>query len=98
MILRFSQKLSARLKVRPFHLATNRAHPVRLHVQPLGNGLDERVDPHGKLLLADEETSPFDLGFRLNDTLLSAVESDEQLDYGKPRAAFRALVARSTAP
>jgi hypothetical protein len=53
---------------------------------------------HGKLLLADEETSPFDLGFRLNDTLLSAVESAEQLDYGKPRAAFRALVARSTAP
>jgi hypothetical protein len=53
---------------------------------------------HGKLLLADEETSPFELGFRLNDTLLSAVESAEQLDYGKPRATFRALVARSTAP
>jgi hypothetical protein len=53
---------------------------------------------HGKLLLADDEASPFDLGFQLNDTLLSAVGSAEQLDYGKPRDAFRALVARSTAP
>lgn len=48
--------------------------------------------------LLNEETSPFELGFQLNDTLLSAVESAEPLDYGKPRAAFRALVGRSTAP
>lgn len=53
---------------------------------------------HAKVLLADDETSPFDLGFRLNDALLSAVVSAEHRDYGTPRDAFRALVARSTAP
>lgn len=51
-----------------------------------------------QLLLADEETSPFDLGFRLNDQLLSASTTDEARDYGKPRDAFRALIAQSTAP
>lgn len=53
---------------------------------------------HAKVLLADDETSPFDLGFRLNDTLLSAVVSAEYRDYGKPRDAFRDLIARSKAP
>lgn len=51
-----------------------------------------------QLLLADEETSPFDLGFRLNDLLLSASTTDESRDYGKPRDAFRALIAQSSAP
>ena len=51
-----------------------------------------------RVLLADEETSPFDLGFRLNDVLLSASTTDEARDYGKPRDAFRALVAQSCAP
>lgn len=51
-----------------------------------------------KVLLADEETSPFDLGFRLNDFLLSALASDQSRDYGKPRDAFQALIAESSAP
>jgi hypothetical protein len=51
-----------------------------------------------QVLLADEETSPFDLGFRLNDLLLSASSTDEARDYGKPRDAFRALIAQSSAP
>jgi hypothetical protein len=51
-----------------------------------------------QVLLADEETSPFDLGFRLNDLLLSASTTDEARDYGKPRDAFRVLIAESSAP
>ncbi len=53
---------------------------------------------YAQVLLADEETSPFDLGFRLNELLLSASTTDEARDYGKPRDAFRALVAQSSAP
>jgi hypothetical protein len=53
---------------------------------------------YAKVFLADEETSPFDLGFQLNDTLLSAAVSAEDRDYGKPRDAFRALIAESRAP
>ena len=51
-----------------------------------------------QVLLADEETSPFDLGFQLNDLLLSASTTEEARDYGKPRDAFRALIAKSSAP
>ena len=51
-----------------------------------------------KILLRDQETSPFELGFQLNDLLLSASVTDEASDYGKPRDAFRALIAQSRAP
>ena len=53
---------------------------------------------YAKAYLADEETSPFDLGFRLNDLLLSALASDQSSGYGKPRDAFQALLAESIAP
>lgn len=53
---------------------------------------------YAKVFLADEETSPFDLGFRLNDTLLSAAVSGHHRDYGKPRDAFQALIAELSAP
>ena len=53
---------------------------------------------YAKVLLADEETSLFDLGFRLNDLLLSAIASDQSRGYGKPRDAFQALIAESSAP
>ena len=53
---------------------------------------------YAKVLLADEETSPFDLGFRLNDLLLSAIASDQSRGYGKPRDAFHALIAESSVP
>ena len=53
---------------------------------------------YAKVLLAAEETSPFELGFRLNDLLLSAIASDQSRGYGKPRDAFHALIAESSAP
>ena len=40
--------------------------------------------------LEDDETPPHDLGFKLNDILLSALAS-EKGGYGKPKEAFRAL-------
>ena len=61
-----------------------------MHVVSIGN--------YAKVILADEEISPFGLGFRLNDLLLSAVGSDASRNYDKPRDAFQALVAKSTAP
>ena len=51
-----------------------------------------------KVILARDEISPFDLGFHLNDQLLSASATDKTRDYGKPRDAFRALIAQSRAP
>jgi hypothetical protein len=44
-----------------------------------------------KYLLEHEEISPHDLGFRLNDTLLSAVPAADAKKYGNPREAFRRL-------
>lgn len=41
--------------------------------------------------LEDEEISPHDLGFKLNDVLLSAIASSKAEGYGKPREAFRRL-------
>lgn len=40
--------------------------------------------------LQDDEVSPHDLGFKLNDILLSALSS-EKGGYGKPKEAFKAL-------
>jgi hypothetical protein len=39
----------------------------------------------------DEEVSPHDIGFRLNDLLLSALAPSKADGYGKPREAFKAL-------
>lgn len=44
-----------------------------------------------KFWLEEGELSPFDIGFKLNDVLLSALASQEHA-YGKPKEAFRALV------
>jgi len=41
--------------------------------------------------LDEEDLSPHDLGFRLNDTLLSALATDKSRGYGKPTDAFRLL-------
>jgi len=46
-----------------------------------------------KWLLAGEELSPFDLGFRLNEVLLSAIAGDGRDKYTTPRAAFRAMAS-----
>ena len=53
---------------------------------------------YAKVLLADDELSTFDLGFQLNDLLLSAITTADRPHYGKPREAFRALIAESKAP
>jgi len=50
------------------------------------------------LLLANEATSPFDAGFQLNDTLLSAAVTSDDRDSGRPRHAFRDLVVKASAP
>jgi hypothetical protein len=41
--------------------------------------------------LEDDETSPHDLGFKLNDVLLSALAAGKKDGYGKPNEAFKAL-------
>ena len=47
---------------------------------------------HATYWLAQGDISPFDVGFRLNDILLSALPRSESFPYGKPRDAFKALV------
>ncbi len=42
-------------------------------------------------MLADDEMSPFDVGFRLNDILLSALSGGKSCPYGKPSEAFKLL-------
>ena len=44
-----------------------------------------------KLLLIEGDRSPHDLGFGLNDTLLSALATEKSHGYGKPNAAFKLL-------
>jgi hypothetical protein len=58
-------------------------------------GSMNELSDYAKVILTDEEISPFHLGFRLNDLLLSAAATDESRVFGKPRDAFRALIADS---
>jgi hypothetical protein len=44
-----------------------------------------------KFWLEEGEVSPFDIGFKLNDILLSAIAPSKADAYGKPREAFKAL-------
>ena len=46
-----------------------------------------------KFLLAEGELSPFDVGFRLNEVLLSAIAAGEKEKYGKPREAFKSMAS-----
>jgi len=48
-----------------------------------------------RFLLADGDLSPSDLGFRLNEILLSAVAGGGRDTYSTPRAALRALLEGS---
>ena len=41
--------------------------------------------------LEEGEVSPHDLGFKLNDVLLSALAPSKKDGYGKPKEAFKAL-------
>jgi hypothetical protein len=47
---------------------------------------------HAKVRLAEGELSPFDVGFELNDVLLSSLARSKTEPYGKPREAFKDLV------
>lgn len=44
-----------------------------------------------KIWLEEGEVSPHEVGFKLNDVLLSALAPNEKDSYGKPREAFKAL-------
>lgn len=44
-----------------------------------------------KFWLEDGEISPHDIGFKLNDVLLSALASSKKDGYGKPKSTFKAL-------
>jgi hypothetical protein len=46
-----------------------------------------------KFLLADGGLSPFDLGFRLNEVLLSSIAVSQAEKYGTPRGAFKAMAS-----
>lgn len=48
---------------------------------------------HASAMLADDELSPYDLGFKLNDVLLSALGSGKPNRYGRPVDAFKALIS-----
>ena len=49
----------------------------------------------GKVFLCDDDLSPFELGFQLNDVLLSPLASEKSRGYGKPREAFQTLLAEA---
>jgi hypothetical protein len=46
---------------------------------------------HATLWLVEEDISPHDVGFRLNDVLLSALAGSKADFYGRPREAFKDL-------
>jgi hypothetical protein len=48
---------------------------------------------HATAWLTEEELSPYDVGFRLNDVLLSAIAPSESAKYGRPREVFKALTS-----
>ena len=45
--------------------------------------------------LAEGELSPHDVGFKLNDILLSAIAPNKTDKYGKPKEAFQQMVSRA---
>ena len=47
--------------------------------------------------LEDGETSPFEIGFKLNDVLLSALAPSKKDGYGRPHEAFKALMTTKAA-
>ena len=46
---------------------------------------------HATALLVEDEWSPFDVGFKLNHVLLSAIAPSRAEKYGTPREAFKRL-------
>jgi hypothetical protein len=52
---------------------------------------------HAKYWLAEGEVSPHDVGFKLNDILLSALATEKSQGYGKPNEAFKAMLGSQPA-
>jgi hypothetical protein len=48
---------------------------------------------HATALLVEGELSPFDVGFRLNEVLLSALAASKAEKYGTPREAFKSMAS-----
>ena len=46
---------------------------------------------HASAMLTEGELAPYDVGFKLNDVLLSALASSKPGKYGRPREAFKEL-------
>ena len=51
---------------------------------------------HATAMLVEDELSPFEVGFKLNDLLLSAIAPSESAKYGVPREVFKALAGGMT--
>lgn len=47
---------------------------------------------HARAWLTEGDLSPHDVGFKLNDVLVSAIAPSKTAKYGKPREAFKDLV------
>lgn len=47
--------------------------------------------------LVEEEISPYDVGFKLNDILLSALTREKSQGYGKPNEAFKVMLGSQSA-
>ena len=47
---------------------------------------------HATAWLEHGELSPYDVGFKLNDVLLSAIAPNKAKKYGKPKEAFKTLI------
>jgi len=47
---------------------------------------------HAKAWLSDGDLSPHDVGFKLNNVLVSAIAPSEKAKYGRPREAFKDLM------
>ncbi|MCC6679470.1 MAG: hypothetical protein IT445_01075 [Phycisphaeraceae bacterium] len=54
-------------------------------------GSINELEATAKLYLGTGEWSPFDVGFKLNETLLSAIAAKEVDNYATPREAFKCL-------
>jgi len=48
---------------------------------------------HATAMLIEGELSPYDVAFKLNDVLLSAIAPSEKAKYGKPQEGFKMLVS-----
>ncbi len=75
--------------------ASNRIRFAKALDRSVTGSINQLVD-FAILCLADDEMSPHDVSFKLNDVLLSAIASSKADRYGKPKEAFQELVKSIT--